>query len=164
MTRFAAVGLASFALDCLVLWLVQSVSSSLLVAVVVARVVSGAANFTANRLFVFRARSITWQQAAPKYVALAAVLLAANYAFLYVLTGVGVQTLVAKVLTEVTLFGVSFVVQRLVVFARRRGRPRGALAPRPRHSPRMRMWPWPTRGTAAEVSDTPTPELATLMA
>jgi putative flippase GtrA len=127
MTRFAAVGLASFALDCLLLWLVQSVSGSLLVAVVVARIVSGTANFTANRLFVFRARNIPWREAATKYVALAAVLLAANYALLYVLTALGVPTIVAKVLTEVTLFGISFAVQRLVVFARRHARPRGTL-------------------------------------
>lgn len=131
MTRFAAVGLASFALDCLVLWLVQSASGSLLAAVVAARVVSGAANFTANRLFVFRARGIPWQQAARRYVALAAVLLAANYGLLYALTGIGVPTMVAKVLTEVTLFCISFVVQRLVVFARRHGQTTGTLVPWP---------------------------------
>jgi len=148
MTRFAAVGLASFALDCLLLWLVQSASGSLLVAVVVARIVSGAANFTANRVFVFRARNIPWQQAAPKYIALAAVLLAANYALLYVLTALGVPTIVAKVLTEVTLFGISFAVQRLVVFARRHARPRGTLL----------AWP----GRIDDVTPANPPELAAL--
>ena len=124
MTRFAAVGLASFALDCLLLWLVQEGTGSLLAAVVVARIISGAANFTANRLFVFNARHIPWQSAAKRYVALAALLLAANYGLLWAMTGLGVPTMVAKVVTEVTLFCISFVVQRLVVFARRRVRTR----------------------------------------
>lgn len=123
MTRFAAVGLASFALDCLLLWAVQAASGSLLAAVVVARVVSGTANFTANRLLVFNARDVVWHHAARRYIALAGVLLAANYGSLYVLTGIGVPTMVAKVITEITLFCVSFVVQRLVVFARRHGGP-----------------------------------------
>ena len=153
MTRFAAVGLASFALDCLLLWLVQSASGSLLLAVLVARVVSGAANFTANRLFVFRARAIPWRVAAAKYIALATVLLAANYALRYVLTGVGVPTMVAKVLTEVSLFCISFVVQRLVVFARRPRQPDATLVP------------WPARAGADATSDAAdTRELATLMA
>ena len=152
MTRFAAVGLASFALDCLLLWLVQSVSGSLLAAVLVARIVSGAANFTANRVFVFRARSIPWQQAAGRYIALAAALLAANYALLYVLTGLGVSTMVAKVLTEASLFCISFVVQRLVVFARRHGQPKGVLVP------------WPGRADRSAPSDIDTSELATLIA
>jgi putative flippase GtrA len=151
MTRFAAVGLASFALDCLLLWLVQSVSGSLLIAVVAARIVSGAANFTANRLFVFRARAIPWQKAATKYIALAAVLLAANYALLYALTGVGVPIMIAKVATEATLFCISFVVQRLVVFARRHGQPKGTLVP------------WPGRVSEEFVVDDTT-ELTTLIA
>lgn len=125
MTRFAAVGLASFALDCLLLWLVQAGTGSLLLAVVAARVVSGAVNFSANRLLVFDAGHLPWWPPARRYIALAGVLLAANYAMLWALTEVGIATLVAKVATEVSLFSVSFVVQRIVVFARRRtARPR----------------------------------------
>ena len=119
MTRFAAVGLASFALDFLLLWLVSSATGNLLVAVVVARIISGAANFTANRLVVFRGRDLPWQRAARRYAVLASAILVANYTLLEMLTDVGLNTLVAKVITEATLFCLSYVIQRLIVFARR---------------------------------------------
>jgi|BarGraIncu01121A_1022015.scaffolds.fasta_scaffold25531_3 putative flippase GtrA len=119
MTRFAAVGLASFALDFLLLWLVSSATGNLLLAVVVARIISGAANFTANRLVVFRGRDLPWQRAARRYAVLASAVLVANYMLLEMLTDVGLNTLVAKVITEATLFCVSYVIQRLIVFARR---------------------------------------------
>jgi putative flippase GtrA len=119
MTRLAAVGLASFALDCLPLWLVQSATGSLLAAVVVARVISGAANFTANRLVVFRASDLPWQRAARRYALLAGAILVANYELLSLMTDWGLSTLLAKVVTELTLFCLSYVIQRLIVFARR---------------------------------------------
>jgi putative flippase GtrA len=115
MTRLAAVGLASFALDCLPLWLVQSATGSLLAAVVVARVISGAANFTANRLVVFRASDLPWQRAARRYALLAGAILVANYELLSLMTDWGLS----KVITELTLFCLSYVIQRLIVFARR---------------------------------------------
>ena len=115
----AAVGLASFALDFLLLWLVSSATGNLLVAVVVARIISGAANFTANRLVVFRGRDLPWQRAARRYAVLASAVLVANYMLLEMLTDVGLNTLVAKVITEATLFCLSYVIQRLIVFARR---------------------------------------------
>ncbi len=140
MTRFAAVGLASFALDCLLLWLVQAGTGSLLLAVVAARVVSGAVNFTANRLLVFHAGHLPWWPPARRYIALAAVLLAANYALLWTLTQMGVPTMVAKVITEVSLFSISFVVQRLVVFARRHTSPRLVVAIGPAPEPGVDEW------------------------
>jgi len=119
MTRFAAVGLASFALDFLLLWLVQSATGNLLLAVVVARLISGAANFSANRLVVFRGRDLPWQLAARRYAVLASAILVANFTLLSLLTEIGLSTLVAKVITEATLFCLSYVIQRLIVFARR---------------------------------------------
>ena len=50
---------------------------------------------------------------------LASAVLVANYMLLEMLTDVGLNTLVAKVITEATLFCVSYVIQRLIVFARR---------------------------------------------
>jgi len=53
-----------------------------------------------------------------RYAALAVPLLAAGYVGLWVLTGVGVPLLAAKVLTDATLWVTSYVVQRRFVFAR----------------------------------------------
>lgn len=139
MTRFAAVGLASFALDFLLLWLVSSATGNLLVGVVVARVISGVVNFTANRMFVFRDRNLPLQRAARRYAVLASVILVANYTLLEMLTDVGVNTLVAKVITEATLFCLSYVVQRLIVFARR------SLPMRRRRQERVKVYPVPVQ-------------------
>jgi len=139
MTRFAAVGLASFALDFLLLWLVSSATGNLLVAVVVARIISGVVNFTANRMFVFRDRNLPWQRAARRYAVLASAILVANYTLLEMLTDVGLNTLVAKVITEATLFCASYVVQRLIVFARR------TLPARLRRQERVKVCPVPVQ-------------------
>jgi putative flippase GtrA len=93
------------------LWLVQSATGSLLAAVVVARVISGAANFMANRLVVFRASDLPWQRAARRYAMLAGAILVANYALLSLMTDWGLSTLLAKAITELTLFCLSYVIQ-----------------------------------------------------
>ena len=53
-----------------------------------------------------------------RYSALAAALLAASYAGLWALTSVGLPLLVAKVITDLLLFGASFSIQRTHVFGR----------------------------------------------
>ncbi|CAN5268258.1 hypothetical protein BH11ACT1_BH11ACT1_16470 [soil metagenome] len=52
---------------------------------------------------------------------LAVVLLAASYGLLSLLTNTGLPLLAAKVLTEATLFVVSYQVQRRLVFVRAAG-------------------------------------------
>ena len=121
---FALVSLASFVLDIVVLELLYLLTSSLVISVVGARAVSGTANFLANRRMVFRSSAPrALLRDAARYVALAVSVLAASYAAIAVLTGLGVPLLVAKVGTDVTLYGLSYLVQRRFVFARRRGEP-----------------------------------------
>jgi len=131
---FGLVSFGSFVLDIVVLELLYLLTSSLVVSVVGARAVSGTANFLANRALVFRAgapRALL--RDAARYVALALGVLAASYAAIAALTGVGVPLLVAKVSTDVTLYAVSYLVQRRFVFARSRreaARPWGGEAER----------------------------------
>ncbi len=117
--RFGLSSVLSFALDFTLLWLVQRETGSLLLAVVLARVVSATFNFTVNRWSVFRATDVPVARAARRYAALAAMLLVLNYDMLTTLTALGVSVLVAKIVTEGALFAGSFVTQRLIVFARR---------------------------------------------
>ena len=116
MTRFAAVGVASFLLDTLAVLGLTAVTGNLAAAVVIARLFSGSVNFALNRVAVFRDSSVSMRTAALRYVALAGVLLGANYVVLAALVGMGVPLLVAKVATEATLFGLSYAAQRSVVF------------------------------------------------
>src|SRR5690606_41196940 len=109
-------------------------TGSLLAAVVGARLLSAGVNFAVNRRLVFPGgRDLPLRVAAARYVALAAVLLAAGYGLLALLTGIGLPLLAAKVGTDVVLVATSYEAQRRVVFAplsadrraARRGRARG---------------------------------------
>ncbi|WP_294179974.1 bifunctional glycosyltransferase family 2/GtrA family protein [uncultured Schumannella sp.] len=120
--RFGASSLVAFAIDTALLALVFWLSDSLIAAVIVARLVSGTVNFALNRR-AFSAHQVPLRHAVPRYVALALVLLAANYVWLATLVGAGLPLLVSKIITEVSLYIVSFAVQRSIVFARRGSAP-----------------------------------------
>lgn len=121
--RFVASSLTGFGIDTALLLVLQGVLGSLLAALVVARLVSGAVNFTLNRHWVFRAEKQPLGSSLRRYVALAVVLLAGNYLLMLGVTGSGVSLGLAKVLTEVSLVVSSYLAQALWVFARRHVQP-----------------------------------------
>jgi putative flippase GtrA len=114
---FALSGLVAFAIDTLALLALTALTGSMLLAVIGARIVSASTNFATNRLVFDRRRATRTRHAAVRYFTLALVLLAANYGLLDALTNAGVPLLAAKVVTEASLFVVSFTVQRDVVFS-----------------------------------------------
>ena len=127
LLRFALSSLFAFGVDLVALLVLQVLTGSLLASVIGARLISSTTNFLVNRFVVFRdadradgSRSRLLVSAV-RYFALAGGILLANYALLRALTGLGVQLVVAKIATELLLFGVSFLVQRSLVF-RGRGR------------------------------------------
>ena len=114
--RFGLSSLTAFALDATLFFVIMAMSGWLLAAVVLARLVSGAVNYLANHHLVFRSGR-SHAHSARRYVTLAASLLAANYALIAALTGLGVGLVAAKFATEATLFVASYQIQRRVVFA-----------------------------------------------
>ncbi|MBR2539473.1 MAG: bifunctional glycosyltransferase family 2/GtrA family protein [Mogibacterium sp.] len=93
-----------------------ALAGSLIIANVGARIVSSVTNYTINRKLVFKSKAGV-AKSALQYFALAALILAANTAILSVLTGYfGINQMVAKVITEVLLFSLSWLVQRYVIF------------------------------------------------
>ena len=93
--------------------LLTLVTDSLLVAVVGARAVSSAVNFLVNRRVVFEhGRDRPAAAAGLRYFSLVIVLLAANYGLLYALDALSVAALPAKILAEIALLTVSYVVQQ----------------------------------------------------
>jgi glycosyltransferase involved in cell wall biosynthesis len=125
--RFGAASFAGFLIDTVVLQLAFWLSGSLLASVIAARVLSGSANFALNRRILGPDSPLV--RSALKYAALALALLAANYVWLSALTAAGLPLLLAKIVTEVSLYVVSFAVQRSLVFASRAPR-RSSTAPR----------------------------------
>ena len=122
LLTFVTTSLLAFLIDTGVLLALHAIGSSLLPAVVLARLVSGTANFTLNRRLVFPGADAARRRhsAAGRYAALALCLLAANYLLLSVLCSTGLPLLPAKVLTELVLVGASYAVQARFVFARSR--------------------------------------------
>ncbi|WP_062295787.1 glycosyltransferase [Demequina maris] len=129
LALFAASSLLAFAIDTVAVLVLSALTGSLGVAVVGARVLSATTNFAVNRRAVFRARGGVTGQAA-RYTALALLLLFLSYASLRTLTELGVPLLPAKLVTDLSLWALSYGVQRAVVFAPQSAADSSALTPR----------------------------------
>ncbi|MEZ5207629.1 MAG: bifunctional glycosyltransferase family 2/GtrA family protein [Acidimicrobiales bacterium] len=138
LVKFSLSSLSAFVIDATLLFVLMAATGDLLASVVVARVVSASVNFAVNRRLVFHSDRPA-AASALRYGSLVVTLLAANYALLYGLTELAAVPLGwAKLATELTLFVVSYQVQRLVVFAGRRHEPPvpavAPVAPAERHA------------------------------
>ena len=120
--KFCLSSLIGFVVDFIMVMLLSAMTgglgetASLAVSVVGARLISASVNFAINRSVVFKGNEKLFN-AIVKYAALAVFILAANYALMHVLTIVcNWPIFLAKLLVEIVLFGVSFVVQGKFVY------------------------------------------------
>lgn len=117
--KFASSSLLSFALDYCLFLLFSAAAGAwawgVLLGNIAARLVSACFNYSLNKYMVFRGGGQTSRDL-PQYLLLAAGVLLANSTLLQVLTALGLPAPAAKLITEVTLFSVSFSVQTLVIF------------------------------------------------
>ena len=87
---------------------------------IAARVISASVNFTLNYIIVFRSKKKVWK-ALLQYAALAIFILSFNSLLLWLLvTKAGMYEVLAKIIVEGTMFIVSWIVQRLFVFRKRK--------------------------------------------
>ncbi|MDQ0877480.1 glycosyltransferase involved in cell wall biosynthesis [Paenibacillus sp. V4I3] len=116
--KFCASSVISGLMDFALLLILQMIFSNLLVSVIGARVGSSAANYAMNRLFIFsRPGKGTVLKSVARYYSLAAVILALNYGFIYLLHIIFEVPLVpAKLATEFLLFLLSYWCQRKFVY------------------------------------------------
>ncbi|SDW78408.1 Glycosyltransferase involved in cell wall bisynthesis [Arthrobacter sp. cf158] len=120
LLKFLGSSLSAFAVDTVMFLVLLASTDSLLIAVLGARVVSASVNFMVNRRLVFEhGKDTSFRAAATGYVALVLVLLTANYAAMWTLTSLAVPDLLAKLVTEVALLGVSYAVQHRFLFVRK---------------------------------------------
>ena len=123
--KFCASSLLAFAVDYVLALLLKGLTASWGAAasttfsVVVARLVSATVNFTVNRRVVFNGNE-SLGKALAKYAALAACILGLNLALMHVLTGpLGIPFALAKIIVEMTLFLLNFVLQGKFVFRKK---------------------------------------------
>lgn len=117
--RFGAASFFSFIIDFVLLLLLQWATSNLLFSVIVARVCSSLINFALNNTIVFsrRASAGSLTRNLFKYYSLAAAILILNYVLLTGFTELlNVSLPVSKIITEITLFVISYTVQKKYVF------------------------------------------------
>ncbi|GAA3401447.1 GtrA family protein [Pseudarthrobacter polychromogenes] len=131
LLKFLASSFTAFLVDTVLFVLLTLLVDSLLLAVLGARAVSSAVNFMVNRRIVFdHGRDRPAGTTGVRYFSLAALLLAANFGLIWGLEGTGLLALPAKVIAEVILLGISFVVQQRFLFtAQARGKAAGKTAP-----------------------------------
>ena len=83
---------------------------------ILARVLSATVNFTINRKYVFRSKEKA-AVSAFQYAILAAAILAGNTILLNILVeGAGISRYLAKLVTELTFFTLSWIVQKWIIF------------------------------------------------
>ncbi|KNY29204.1 bifunctional glycosyltransferase family 2/GtrA family protein [Pseudobacteroides cellulosolvens] len=117
LIRFCSSSLTSAFLDFILLFVFQGLTGNLFWSVVTARVISSVFNYLVNRFFVFRAKNVSNMQSASKYFGLVAVIMFLNYSLIALLINVlYVSDVLAKLLTEITLFILSYSVQKLFIF------------------------------------------------
>ena len=123
--KFASSSLLSFALDyCLFLFLSSAAGAwagGLLLSNVTARLISACFNYSLNKYMVFRSGGQASRDL-PQYMLLATGILIANSVLLHGLTALGLPAPLAKLITEMTLFVISFSVQTLVIFREKKSK------------------------------------------
>lgn len=120
--KFSASSFAGFVVDYAMYAILLAVTAkmaiphNLILANIGARIVSSVTNYTINRKLVFK-HNAGIARSALQYFTLAAFILAGNTAILSVLTGYfGIGRMIAKVITEIILFSISWLVQKYVIF------------------------------------------------
>ena len=125
--KFASSSLIAFVIDYLLFVTIVHLTSSWILAFsvtfanIVARVVSASCNFTLNKRLVFKhaGRPV---QSAVSYSLLATGILVVNTTLIALLTGgLGMAPYIAKIMTELTLFFVSYFVQKKLIFTPKKG-------------------------------------------
>ena len=123
--KFAASSMASFVIDyslySLLVWLLGGLGAAVAVPIsnISARIVSAGANFSINKRYIFHNKDSV-MKTGTQYFLLAACILAGNTLLLsFLVTGIGMNKFVAKIITELTFFTISFVVQRFWIFRKK---------------------------------------------
>ena len=118
LAAFAGAGVLCWALE-LIVFLALAVHFNLLAAVAASRLISGTVNFALNKLGVFRDHSTdrTWNQVG-QYTLLAVILAGVTYVGVEALSLLYVPMWLAKTITDLAGFAVSFAVQRRFIFRR----------------------------------------------
>ena len=117
LIKFGGSSIICGLIDFILLLILQSITANLLLSVVAARECSSITNYTLNRRLVFK-NNKNISTSAPKYFSLVILIIGFNYMLMAALTRfLLLPIMVAKIITEIVLFYISYTIQRKHVFA-----------------------------------------------
>ncbi len=123
--KFSLSSLVCFFIDyllyCILLRIteVTGIPQYLIFSNVIARIISATVNYNLNRRYVFKSEGSV-KKSAFQYAMLACGVLICNTIILKTLTVLGMNRYVAKIITEMLLFMISWLVQRCIIFGKER--------------------------------------------
>lgn len=112
---FAGSAILSFLLDYLCFIIIYNLSNNIIIANILARIISGSFNFYINSQIVFGQDKITVKHAV-QYLLLACIVIILNTIILSFLNKAIQSVAFAKIITEGILFIMNFLIQRLLIF------------------------------------------------
>ncbi|MCR4902744.1 MAG: bifunctional glycosyltransferase family 2/GtrA family protein [Butyrivibrio sp.] len=115
--KFSASSLCSFSLDYVLYCMLNVATGSVIISNILARLVSATVNYNLNQKLVFRSDVPFWKSALG-YAILAVSILAGNTIILNILVTFGLNIYLGKIITEIVMFTISYIVQRGVIFKR----------------------------------------------
>lgn len=119
--KFSASSFVGFLTDYAAYSLLLLLTGNFRTSNIIARIISASVNFTLNRKFVFGSKE-NILKAAVKYFLLAIAILFGNTLMLeFLVNTCGVHQMLAKIITEVLLFTLSWFIQKLIVFKTQKG-------------------------------------------
>jgi len=116
--RFSFLSMATASIDYAIFTALFLISNSILLSIIVARIVAGSFQFFMGKRWVFKSRNKPFLELI-KYILLVGILMLISYAFIQVMvTDFGMNTIISKLIVELSLFIISFILQRKFVFRR----------------------------------------------
>ena len=119
--KFSASSFVGFLVDYSLYSLLLFITNNLCIANVAARIVSASVNFFLNRKFVFKSRGPLLRAALQYFLLAAGILIGNTFVLEFIVNAYGVNQMLAKIMTEVMFFILSWLIQKLIVFKRRAG-------------------------------------------
>lgn len=114
--KFSFSSLISFGIDYSLYSLLMLLTTNIIIANIIARIVSGMANYAINKNLVFNTKGKIYKSFY-QYIILAILILGLNTLFLNTLVNViGLNAFVSKIIVEIFLFLFSYIIQNKIIF------------------------------------------------
>lgn len=119
--KFFVSSIIAAIIDFVLLFVFKSLTQNLLESVVLARMISSVINFVINKNYVFNSNNNeSIIKAIFKYYILVIIIMLLNYGMLKLLSEIiGINLLISKIITEIVLYSLSFIVQKRFVFKKK---------------------------------------------